>query len=140
MYLSSDNVANHKNKENHHKHHNHGIHNHNVSNNNINNYNGDRINIDMSNQTEIIDNDLFKANKETNNETSKETNKETNKETDALLIKFSDKINNETFSCYGDDYSGTHDDLLEGKWKHIIGKNIYLSSYIYIYIYIYLTV
>ena len=32
-------------------------------------------------------------------------------------------INNKTFSCYGDDYSGTRDELLSGMWKAVIGNN-----------------
>lgn len=32
-------------------------------------------------------------------------------------------INNRSFSCYGDDYSGTRDELLGGMWKKVIGNN-----------------
>ena len=32
-------------------------------------------------------------------------------------------INNRTFSCYGDDYSGTRDELLSGMWRTVIGNN-----------------
>jgi len=30
-------------------------------------------------------------------------------------------VNNMTFSCYGDDYSGTRDELLSGMWRKVIG-------------------
>lgn len=41
---------------------------------------------------------------------------------DMVLNFTQNTINNMTFSCYGDDYSGTRDELLSGMWRKVVGE------------------